>query len=138
MHDAGVLDDGKVRAKRQFLEHAAYAVGAGRGDATGTLHAAIGDRALMRQQSTIDHVDDGRLAGTIMADQSDRLAGKDGQVDAVERLDRAELDPDPARGDDRLLFGFNTHAFGQCSSENSWDDHPAPGWGRRVAGVTAA
>jgi hypothetical protein len=46
-----------------------------------------------------------------MADQTERFARQDSQIDAVERLDRAELDPDPARGDDRLLFGFHTHAL---------------------------
>lgn len=117
MHDARVLDDGEVRAERQFLEDATHAAGARRRNAARPVHAAVGDGALVRWEAAVDNVHDGRLAGAIVADQANGLARQDRQIDAVESLDCTEFDPDPARGDNRLLFGFNTHALGHCSSE---------------------
>ena len=46
------------------------------------------------------HMHERRLAGAVMADQSDALAAPDGEIDAVERADGAELHFDAFQVDD--------------------------------------
>ena len=74
MHDPGILGHGQVRAKRQFLKHAAQATGTGGADAPGPALAIGGDTAALQGQPAIDHADQRRFPGPVMADQPDTFA----------------------------------------------------------------
>ena len=49
-----------------------------------------------RSQEAKDQAAGGRLAAAALADQAERLAGLDGQVDAVDRVDRVAAPEQPA------------------------------------------
>ncbi len=51
----------------------------------------IADRAAVGRQRAGEHVHQRRLAGAVVADEADALAGADGEVDAVERANGAEM-----------------------------------------------
>ena len=99
--DAGVLGDGEVRAERQLLEHAAYAERVRALHRVGGLGlAADRDRAAVGRGDAGEHVHQRRLAGAVVADEADALAGRDREVDAVERPDGAEMLLDAVQRDD--------------------------------------
>ena len=83
----------QVRAERQFLEDAAYA------ELLRARHRIV---VLRRRRATAivprsgaqragEHMHQRRLAGAVVADEADALAGADGEIDAVKRADGAEM-----------------------------------------------
>ena len=90
--DARVLCDAQVRAERELLEHAPDA------ELQGLRHrivflegAADGDAPAVGRESAREHLHEGRLARPVVADQADALAGRDGEVDALEGADGTEM-----------------------------------------------
>src|SRR5690606_37315862 len=72
MRDAGILGHCQIGAERQFLENAAYAELLCSRDGIGAFLAAVdGNPASIRSPAASQDVHERRLAGTIMADQSD-------------------------------------------------------------------
>ena len=59
--------------------------------------AAEGDRAGIGAVDAGDGLHQRRLAGAIVADQPDHFAGLDGEIDAVQHVDRAEALPDAGK-----------------------------------------
>ena len=86
-----VLDDGERRNDLELLRDHRDA-GLPRGQRVAERHgrAVELDPALVGAQAAAQHVDDGALAGTILADQGMDLAGTQVEVDAVEDLDPVE------------------------------------------------
>ena len=60
-----------------------------------------------------DDLEEGRLAGTVVAEEADDLAGLHGEVDAVQRTDEAvvEVDPGQLEGRDAGALGGHAHTF---------------------------
>ena len=67
--------------------------------------AAPADLALVGPVRAGQHLDQGGLAGAVLAEQAVHLAGPDDQVDAVERADAGEGLDDPAHLQQRLVVG---------------------------------
>ena len=90
--DARVLGDAEVGAERQFLEHAAYAELLRARHRIVVLDAAThGDLAAVGHQRARHHMHQRRLAGAIVADETDAFAGADVEVDAAKRANGAEM-----------------------------------------------
>ena len=58
--------------------------------------------AMARREIAGDDLHQRRLAGAVVAHQADHLAGRDLQVDAMQRADRAEFLADPRQLQNRL------------------------------------
>src|ERR1700736_6121333 len=101
MEDAGVLRHRQIWAEREFLENATDAELLRDPDGIMTwLNAADGNPAAVRRKRSGKHVHEGRLARPVMADQADAFAGIDGEVDAIQCADGAEMLFDAVQLDD--------------------------------------
>ena len=99
--DASVFGDRQIGAERQFLEHAAHAEVLGERCRIAALRiAADDDRSAVRRARAGKHVHQRRLAGAVVADQPDAFAAPDGEIDAVERANGAELNFDALQVND--------------------------------------
>ena len=87
-----VLGDRQVRAERELLEDAAQAGGARARDAVAGRLVAVDEHGppASGASAAVQHVDQRRLAGAVVADQADALAGADREVHAGERAHGAE------------------------------------------------
>ena len=104
-----VRDDVEVVAEREILVDGRDPVLVGGGGAADVRALAVDrDRARVRGLDPGDRLDQRRLAGAVVADQGDDLAGVDLEVDVDERLDTAEALAD-AGGTEQ---GLRTHSFG--------------------------
>ena len=87
------------------------------------LDFAVADEDLSgrRREDAGHHLDQGGLAGAVVADQADDLVASDGDVDVAERVDGAEMLLDALQTDDgRKVGGRGRH---KCSSRrNSGDE----------------
>ncbi len=92
VHDAGIFVDREIGAQGKLLEHAAHSMAACRHDPMTAGIAAIGDRAGVWIEAAVDHVDDRRFAGSVVADETDAFAGPNDEVRSVESLDGSILD----------------------------------------------
>ena len=63
------------------------------------------DRAGVRRAQPFDHLQRGRLAGAVRTQNPEDLAGKNGQVDPIDRGQRPIALDQPAGFDDRLTGG---------------------------------
>ena len=63
--------------------------------------AVEGDRAGIGAVDAGDGLHQRRLAGAVVADQADHLAGRDGEVDAVQHVDRAKALADAGEREQR-------------------------------------
>ena len=108
--EAQVLLGGQVAVERRVLEDepdaAAHGVALAHDVVAGDARAA----AVGRQQRA-EHRDRRRLAGAVGAEEAERLAGGDVEVDAAHRLDVAEALDQPAH-----LDGEVAHASASPSS----------------------
>ena len=109
MDDARVLGHRQVGAERQLLEDAADARGAGpRRDAVagGRVRAVDPMIARVRRQRAGQHVHQRRLAGAVVADQADALAGADARGRPRRARGRRRSSSRRRRGDDRLSIAI--------------------------------
>ena len=92
VHQAEILDHRQVGAEREFLEYAADAprIGDAHVVAAGEIRPVDLDRALVRRQRAGEDVHQRRLAGAVVPDEAQDLAGPDLEVGGPERLHRAE------------------------------------------------
>ena len=90
--DPGVFGHRQIGAERKLLEHAAHAVRMRLRDriAGGGIGAIETDDAGIGPEAAVDDVDQRRLAGPVVADQPDALAGGDREIHTVERANGAE------------------------------------------------
>ena len=93
-----VLGRGQIVAERQILVDDLDALGARVDRLVEVLDRALEpDLALARRKVAGDDLDQRRLAGAVVAHQPQHLAGLEVELDALERLDRAEVLGDPAQ-----------------------------------------
>jgi hypothetical protein len=88
--DRDVVGDREVRDQRQFLEYAddAGPIG-GRRIGEADLFAGQHHAALIRPHDARHHLDEGRLTGTVLAEDRVDAARFDGQLGVLQRLDAA-------------------------------------------------
>ena len=92
MQDARVLRDRQIRAERKLLEHAADAERLRGDDRIGFTQRALDQNlAGVGGERAGEDVHQRRLAGAVVADQTDALSALDGKIHAVERVDGAEM-----------------------------------------------
>ena len=105
-----VLADRQVRAEVDLLvdRRDAGPLGVG-GAAEDPRLAGDGDRAAVDRVDAGERLDEGGLAGAVLAHERVDLAGAEEEVDAVEREDAGEADGDAAHLDDRGDFGVRRH-----------------------------
>ncbi len=101
-----VGDDIEILAEREILEHrrdAEFQRPAGAGDVDGpALEEDLPGRRLVDARK---HLDQRRLAGAVVADQRDDLAGMDIKLDVRQRRDRAELLGDAGQPKQQVTLG---------------------------------
>src|ERR1700674_5278084 len=101
MKDAGVLRHRQIRAERELLENATDAELLRDADGiVARLTTGDGNPAAIRRKRSGEHVHPRRLARPVMADEPDAFAGVDGEVDAVQCADGAEMLFDAVQPDD--------------------------------------
>jgi hypothetical protein len=98
-----VGDDVEVVAERQVLEHGRdpERLGGGRSGHV-DLTAVEGDGARVGLVDARDHLHQGRLAGTVVADERDHLSGPDVEVHVGQRLHGTESLVDTGQGEHAL------------------------------------
>src|SRR3569623_83461 len=108
-----VFRDRKVGRQREFLKDAADA------ELPRSDHRVVGlrgtqnfDRAGIRSSGAGKNVHQGRLAGSVVADEADAFAGMDDKVHAIKRANGAETLFDAAQFDDVAWFGHSSIAAG--------------------------
>ena len=151
-HD--VLRDRQVVAEVDLLVHGADPGGLRlRGAGERALLAVDDDRPGVDRVHAGEGLDEGGLAGAVLAHQGVHLAGEQPEVDAVQRLDPGERDGDPGHRDDRagrVLRGAGCcvghrrpfvraglSGTGRAVLPGGDADGPRPGSRRRVAVSTA-
>jgi len=98
-------------AQRQVLIDHLDMVPAGVGRAVEPHRGAVDlDRAGIRDHGAGQHLAQRRLAGAVVADQPQHLAAAQGQVDILERLDRAVALADAAHADADGFVQRSLHA----------------------------
>ena len=99
--DEGVLEHRHPAERPRHLVRPADAEPAAlRGSELRHVAARQLDAARVRPQRAGEHVQQGRLACTVRADDADGLAGGDAEIDAVEHHERTEALADPDGGED--------------------------------------
>ena len=68
------------------------------------------ETALVGRMDAGDHLDQRRLAGAVVADEGDDLAGTNLEVDVLQRLDRAEALADALQREQRAVRGLHVSA----------------------------
>ena len=106
MHDAGVLGNRQVRAERQLLEDAADTMTVRCTDvvAIGEIAAGDLDSAAIGPKGAREDAHQRRLAGAVMADETQALAGTNVEIDAGQSLDGAEALLDTVQAYQALAF----------------------------------
>jgi hypothetical protein len=125
------LADGGVVEQGAALQHRADGAG---GDRLVRLRAEHRDGAGVGSGEAEQHVDGGRLAGAVRAEQRDHLARRDHQVEAGDRVDVPVALAEAGEHDGRACGGPATRPGDLCRVH---DDHDAAGrGGGRRSGVT--
>ena len=90
MQDASVFNQGKIRAKRQFLKNAAKAVSL-RFERAPSAHGAAAEPEVAggALNDARQHIHQRRLAGAIVPHKSNHFSGRDAEIDAAQRPNRA-------------------------------------------------
>jgi hypothetical protein len=129
--DACVLGNAQVRAERELLKDAADAELVRRRDRVMLADCALDlDATPIGRERACEHLHERRLAGAVVADEPDALAGRDVEVDAFESahgaevlLDVAQLDSarsDPGRhARDSRQAGIGQRATPRATSSGS-------------------